>query len=135
MAYNCKIELNGNLGVDAKTIEKNGKTFVSLRVATKDSYPKKEGDNTVWTDSKETLWHDVLVFRPYVVAIAKSLQKGDRVEIIGSLSYRTFKDENGYNKRQATVIAGFIQKVEFGKESEQPSEDEISEVVEEVARN
>ena len=133
MAYNCKVELNGNLGADAKTIEKNGKTFVALRVATKDSYPKKEGDKTIWADSKETLWHDVLVFSPNVVNIAKSLKKGDRVEITGSISYREFKDENGYKQQQASIIAGYIRKVDFNKEGN-PSSAEISEVAEEVAR-
>ena len=133
MAYNCKIELNGNLGADAKIIEKNGKTFVALRVATQDSYPQKEGDKTIWIDSKETLWHDVLVFRPYTVTIAKNLKKGDRVEITGSLSYRTFEDKNGYKQKQASIIAGFIQKIDFDKQAE-PTGDEISEVAEEVAR-
>lgn len=135
MAYNCKVELNGNLGADAKIIEKNDKTFVSLRVATRDSYPKKEGETVVWTDHKETLWHDVLVFRPYAVEVAKTLEKGNRVQVIGSISYRDFQDENGYKKQQATIMAGFIQKIEFDKESEQPSETEISEVAEEIARS
>jgi single-stranded DNA-binding protein len=44
MAYNCKVELNGVLGNDPKVIEKDGKTFVVLRMATTDSYPLQEGD-------------------------------------------------------------------------------------------
>ena len=132
MAYNLKIELNGVLGKDPKIIEKDGKTFVSLRIATTDSYPVKEGEQTIWKD-KESQWHDILVFRPYVVTIAKGLKKRDIVEITGSLSYRPFKDENGYTKHEASIIAGFIRKVEVGK-SEEPTEEEISEVVE-VARS
>lgn len=131
MAYNCKIELNGNLGADPKIIEKEGKTFIALSVATTDSYPKKEGDKTVWENSKTTLWHDVLIFRPTVIEVVKKLKKGDRVDVIGSLSYRNFKDENGINRKQASIIAGFVNKVEFDT---QPSEDEISRVSEEVAR-
>lgn len=132
MAYNCKVELNGVLGNDPKVIEKDGKTFVSLRIATTDSYPVKEGDQTFWKD-KESQWHDILVFRPYTVAIAKELKKRDIVEITGSLSYRPFKDENGYTKHEASIIAGFIRKVDVSK-SEEPTEEEISEVVE-IARN
>lgn len=132
MAYNCKVELNGAIGQDAKLIEKDGKTFVALRVATKDSYPVKEGDKTLWKE-KESLWHDVLVFRPLSVAIAKELKKGDIVEITGSLSYREFKDENGHKKHEASIIANFIKKIEVGK-SEEPTEEEISEVAE-VARS
>ena len=116
MAYNCKIQLNGNLGQDPKQLESNGKQFISLRVATRDSYPKKEGEKTIWVDSKETLWHDVLVFSPKGIEIASELKKGDLVEISGSLSYRTFKDEEGYNKQQASVIGNFIKKIEFNKD-------------------
>ena len=134
MAYNCKIELNGNLGADAKIIEKNGKTFVALRVATQDSYPVKDGDTTTWKNKDTVLWHDVLVFRPTAVEAAKSLTKGDRVEIIGSLAYRTFKDENGYKQQQATIIAGFIQKIDLKGDSE-PSESDINSAVEEVTRS
>ncbi|MCB0651520.1 MAG: single-stranded DNA-binding protein [Saprospiraceae bacterium] len=134
MAYNCKIELNGNLGADPKVIDKNGKTFIALRVATKDSYPEKEGETTVWKDSKTTLWHDVLVFRPIAVEIAKKLEKGDRVEIIGSLSYRPFKDDQGFTKYQASIIGSFIQKVEFNS-ADEPTEEEISAASEEVPRS
>ncbi len=131
MAYNCKIELNGNLGADAKLLEKEGKNFVALRIATRDSYPVKEGDTTIWKDSKNTLWHDVLVFRPNAVAIASKLVKGDRVEIIGSLSYRPFTDENGHKKQQATIIASLINKVEFGS-TDNPSDEEISAIADEA---
>ena len=42
MTINCKVELNGFLGADPKSISKNGKTFIALRVATTDSYPVKD---------------------------------------------------------------------------------------------
>ena len=78
-----------------RSIEKDGKTFVALRVATTDSYPVQDGEETTWKD-KESLWHDVLVFRPAVTITAKALKKSDIVQINGTLSYRPFKDENGY---------------------------------------
>ncbi len=117
MAYNCKVELNGNLGKDAKELESNGKKFISLRVATRDSYPKKEGDKTIWVASEQTLWHDVLVFNPKAIEIAATLEKGDLVEISGTLSYRTFKDESGHDKQQASVIAYSVQKIELNKDT------------------
>ena len=132
MAYNAKIELNGVLGKDPKIIEKDGKTFTVLRIATTDSYPVEVNDKTIWKD-KETQWHDVMVFRPYAVAIAKELKKRDIVEITGSLNYRPFKDKGGYTKHEANITASFIRKVEIGKDAE-PSETEISEAVE-VARS
>lgn len=118
MANNNRVELNGNLGQDAKTIESNGKKFISLSLATTDSYKDEVGN---WHD-KETLWHEVLVFRPAAIQFAKDLKKGDRVEVVGSLSYRPFKDEQGYTRHQANIIAGYVQKVTFEKKDK--SEDE-----------
>lgn len=112
MAYNCKVELNGVLGNDPKVIEKDGKTFVVLRIATTDSYPVKDGEVTTWKD-KESLWHDVLVFRPAATIVAKTLKKSDVVEINGTLSYRPFADEEGYTKYETSVIADFLKKAKI----------------------
>ncbi len=132
MAINNRIELNGNLGADAKLVEKNGKQFVALRLATTDSYPVEENGQTVWKD-KDTVWHDVLAFRPITVSIAKDLKKGNRVRIAGSVSYKPFKDENGYNQKVAVIIASYIEKVELSKKDDEPSNQEIDEAVAEVA--
>ncbi len=114
MARNNKIELHGFLGHDAKVIESDGKTFVSLRVATTDSY---KDENDKWQD-KESIWHEVLVFRPIAVQFAKELKKGDLVDITGSISYRPFKDEQGYTRNQATIVAGYIEKANLDKKDE-----------------
>jgi len=132
MAYNCKVELNGVLGNDPKVVKKDGKTFVVLRMTTTDSYPVQDGDETIWK-GKESLWHDVLVFRPAATITAKALKKKDIVKISGTLSYRPFKDENGYTQHTASIIATFIKKVELGK-SKEPSDAEITEVTEEASQ-
>lgn len=119
MANNCKIELNGYLGADPKSISKNGKTFIALRIATTDTYPVKD-DKTgevKWKD-KETIWHDVLVFRPQAAHFARDLKKGDAVQISGSLGYKPFKDENGHAKNHASIIANYIEKVEYNRQDE-----------------
>lgn len=114
MARNNKIELHGFLGQDAKVIESDGKTFVSLRVATTDSY---KDENDKWQD-KESIWHEVLVFRPLAVQFAKELKKDNLVDITGSISYRPFKDEQGYTRNQATIVVGYIEKAEVGKKDD-----------------
>lgn len=126
MATNCKIELNGYLGADPKSISKNGKTFIALRVATTDTYPVKDEktNETKWKD-KETIWHDVLVFRPNAAHFARDLKKGDAVTITGSLSYQPIKDEKGNTKRGINIIANFIEKVEYNRQ-EELSFDEIN---------
>lgn len=117
MAINNKIELNGYLGQDAKSINKDGKNFIALRVATTDSYPEvneKTGE-IKWTD-KDTIWHDVLVFRPQACHFAKDLKKGDAVEITGGIAYKVFKDEKGITRKQASIIATYVEKIEYHKQ-------------------
>lgn len=132
MAINNKIELEGILGSDAKVIEKNGKTFVALSLATRDSYPVEENGQTVWKN-KESIWHDILVFRPIAVSYAKAFKKGDIVEVTGSIAYKPIKDAEGYTRKVANIIASYVAKIEPGKKDE-PSEAEIAEAVEETAR-
>lgn len=117
MSKNNKIELNGFLGADPKMLTKEGDNFVVLNVATTDSYPvtnEKTGETT-WKD-KETVWHDVIVFRPLTIQYTKDLKKGDKIEISGSISYRPFKDAEGNTRRQATIIATHIEKVAYNKQ-------------------
>lgn len=129
MAINCKVELSGYLGQDPKTITKNGKSFIALRIATNDSYPVKDDKGeTKWKD-KETIWHDVLVFRSGAAHIARDLKKGDAVDISGSISYKPLKDEKGYTVRQATIVANFIEKVAYNRQDEL-SFDELNQAVE-----
>lgn len=109
MTYNNKVQLSGFLGQDPKPITKGNKSFTVLRLATTDSYPVKQGDQTIWKD-KETEWHDIFVFRPAASKFANELKKGDKVEISGSISYQPFKDQAGNNRRQASIIASFVEK-------------------------
>ncbi|MBK8558225.1 MAG: single-stranded DNA-binding protein [Lewinellaceae bacterium] len=133
MAVNCKIELNGYLGADPKTIARNGKTFIALRVATTDSYPiKDEKTGEIKWKDKETVWHDVLVFRPQAAHFARDLKKGDAVNISGSIGCKPFKDENGNTKRQASIVASYLGKVEYNRQDEL-SFDEIDEALSQAA--
>ncbi len=133
MAINCKIELNGYLGIDPKSVSKNGKTFIVLRIATTDNYPvadEKTGE-IKWKD-KETIWHDVLVFRAQAAHFARELKKGDAVTVTGGLTYKLFKDENGQSKRQATIVATYVEKVEYSRQDEL-SFDDVAEVISQAA--
>ena len=124
MAINNKIELNGYLGQDAKSISKDGKSFIALRVATTDSYPEvdeKTGE-VKWKD-KDSIWHDVLVFRAQAAHFAKDLKKGDAVEITGGIAYKAFKDEQGFTRRQASIIASYVEKIEYHRQGNLLSEE------------
>lgn len=105
MAYNNTIILTGNMGAEAKIVEQDGKTFAAFSIATTDSYLD---DNEQWVQ-KDTRWHNVLVFFPHVIQQIKSLKKGTRLELTGSLSYRSFstilEDGREVTKNEASVIA------------------------------
>ena len=117
MAINNRVELYGHLGADPKIIGKGDKTFLVLHVATTDSYPVGQGEEVKWKD-RETVWHDVLVFKPATAHFARDLKKGDRIQITGGISYRSFKDAEGYTRRQASIVASFIEKIHYEKQEE-----------------
>ena len=60
----------------------------------------------------------MLVFRAQAAHHARDLRKGDAVLISGSLGYKPFKDETGNAKRQANVIANYIEKVDLPRQDE-----------------
>lgn len=117
MAINNRVELYGHLGADPKIISNGDQTFLALRLATTDSYPIGQGEEVKWKD-RETVWHDVLVFKPATAHFARDLKKGDRVQITGGISYRSFKDAEGYTRRQANIVASFIEKIHYEKQEE-----------------
>ncbi len=84
MAQNNKVILIGNLGKDAKPVSIEGGEFVVFSLCTQDSYKNKESGE--WVD-KKPVWHEIKVFKPYLLEDAKELKKGERVEVIGELNY------------------------------------------------
>jgi single-strand DNA-binding protein len=121
MAINNTVKLTGNLGSEAKFIEKEGNSFAVFSLATTDSY--KEKDSEEWKE-KETVWHDIIVFNPHLIEEVKSLKKGTRIEIVGSLSYKehTFND-NGkeFKRREAKIIANKLEQAPLVKKDQSKS--------------
>jgi len=93
MAINNTVTLIGNMGSEARIEKSNkdGSEFAAVSIATTDSY---KDDNEQWHE-KETVWHSVVAFSPKVIEVLKSLKKGTRVQITGSLSYRPYDVTNG----------------------------------------
>lgn len=105
---NNTVTLTGNMGSEAKAIETSDKPFATFSLATTDSYQDEQGQ---W-QQKETVWHNILVFSPKLIEQIKSLKKGSRLEIIGSLSYRSFEiqTESGIiTKKEAAIIASKLE--------------------------
>jgi single-strand DNA-binding protein len=126
MAQNNRVELTGNLGKDPRIIEKDGKQFAALSVATTDSY-KDEGGT--W-QNRESIWHNVLIFRPTTITFTKDFKKGDRVKIVGSLSYRAQEKADGYKVYEAVIIGSYIEAAELT--SREPSSAEVAEAADSI---
>lgn len=117
MAFHNRVELLGHLGADPKPIFSTVIKGMALSVATTDSYCIEKDGEKKWFE-RETVWHDVLIFKPLAVHYANELKKGDRVQITGEISYRAFKDAEGNTRKQATIIAAYIEKVHYEKQEE-----------------
>lgn len=114
MAQNNTVTLIGNLGKDIQEHEtQEGKPFLTVSLATQDSYKVEEE----WK-STETCWHSVMIFRPLAREYAKKFQKGDRVKITGFISYRGFKDQEGYTRKECLIIGRHIEAAELVKATE-----------------
>ena len=111
MANNNTVILIGNLGDDPKAYQtEEGKPFLVFNLATQDSYLAEEEWKT-----KETLWHTIMVFRPRAIEYAQKFKKGDRVQIKGLLSYKEFKDAEGYPHQECSIICRHIEAAELTK--------------------
>lgn len=88
MANNNTLTLIGNLGKDPQQYTKDGKSFTRLSIATTDSY--KDSKTGAWMKRKP-IWHTVFVNFDKAQVSALSFKKGDRIRIVGSLSYRHIK--------------------------------------------
>ena len=95
--YENSIRLKGFLGKDAEAKQTRNTTSITvLSVATKSSYRRKEE----WVISTE--WHRIVCFNQ-LADDAKTLQKGDYVEVEGELRSSEFESEVGEGRKTTSV--------------------------------
>jgi len=97
--YTNNVTLKGYVGKDAQSFAtRQQNTFVVLSLATKSGYKDKQTQQ--WMNHTE--WHRIVAFgKP--ADYAKSLKKGDYVEIEGELRSSEFDVEVGEGKKKTTV--------------------------------
>jgi single-strand DNA-binding protein len=97
--YENKVTLKGYVGNGAQSFAtKQQNTFVVLSVATKSGYKDKQTQQ--WVNHTE--WHRIVAFgKP--ADYAKTLKKGDYVEIEGELRSTEYDAEVGEDKKKTTV--------------------------------
>ena len=109
MTTNNSVTLTGNLGQTPETHITDKGSYTLLSLATTDRYKDQVSDT--WKD-KAPAWHTVIAFGPSVQGYARSFKKGDRIKVIGSLSYRKSAAVVEGNKRtftEASIIASRIE--------------------------
>jgi single-strand DNA-binding protein len=118
--YENKITLKGYLGKDAENFAtRQQKTFTVLSLATKSGYKDKQTEQ--WVNHTE--WHRIVAFgKP--ADYAKSLKKGDYVEVEGELRSSEFDAEVGEGKKKTTVKRrGWEVRASIVKKLAQPATD------------
>ncbi|GGA73391.1 hypothetical protein GCM10011507_26250 [Edaphobacter acidisoli] len=97
--YTNTVTVKGFLGKDAESFPtRTQKTFVVLSLATKSGY--KDQQKNEWVNHTE--WHRIVAFgKP--ADYARSLKKGDYVEVEGELHSTQYEKEVGQGKNKVKV--------------------------------
>lgn len=87
----CQLLLIGNCGKDpeVRTLE-NGVKVATFSVATSTGgYTKSDGTEV----PEKTSWHNIVAWRGLAEIAEKFLKKGDKVTILGTISYREYEKD------------------------------------------
>lgn len=87
----CQLLLIGNCGKDpeVRTLE-NGVKVATFSVATSTGgYTKQDGTEV----PEKTSWHNIVAWRGLAEITEKYLHKGDKVTIMGTISYREYEKD------------------------------------------
>jgi len=112
------VNFNGRLGADAELkTSKNGKQFISMRVAT-DEFRNGE---------KGTAWMNVTYHGDRAIKMQEYLKKGNAVTVMGVETVSTYQNKNGETMVSRDVLADRIEFVNLGKSGETQSNDAVTE--------
>ena len=100
-----KVELRGILGV-LRVMPIGDTRYATMSVATNYCYKDAEGCPTI-----ETTWHLVTAWEGNACADLSSLQKGDKIHVIGRLRNRKYVDNAGIERTQIDIIANMLEKI------------------------
>jgi single-strand DNA-binding protein len=96
-----EVKLIGRVGKDPAIKQaSNGNKFITLAIATEDSYKTKTGEVNKTTD-----WHNVVIYSEGLVKLVSSyVKKGSRIFIEGQLKTRKWADSNGVEKYTTEIV-------------------------------
>lgn len=122
MAYLNKVLLIGNTGRDPEfTVTQNGRKRASFTLATSRRYRDSNGEQ-----KEQTEWHNVVAWGKTADVIETlGVHKGMPLFIEGSLSYRSWNDQNGQKRYSTDVIIETFQLLgsrQFNTSNQQPAQ-------------
>lgn len=95
-----KVMLLGNLGADPELkVTQGGQAVLKLRLATTDSYLDRNNAR-----QERTEWHSVTLWGKRGEALAKFLQKGERIFVEGRLQTSSY-EKDGEKRYRTEVVA------------------------------
>jgi len=94
------VTLVGNLGKDPEVVvTQGGLKIAKFSIAT---------SRTV-KGEKVTDWHNITVFDKQADVIEKYVKKGDKVGVVGTITYDTYENKEGVKQTRTVIIASQIQ--------------------------
>src|SRR6185295_7513166 len=98
-----KVLLLGNLGADPELkVTQGGQAILKLRLATTESYLDRNN-----TRQERTEWHSVTLWGKRGEALAKFLQKGERIFVEGRIQTSSY-EKDGEKRYRTEVVANNI---------------------------
>lgn len=114
LRLNNQARLRGHLGQDPELRSMpNGDPVCNFSIATNESWSDKETGEK----KEKTEWHNIVCFRKTAEIAEKYLNKGDFVDIQGTLRNKSWTDENDKKHRSTEIHAEFIENLSKKSES------------------
>jgi len=94
-----KLFLTGNVGKEPEVKKLDGgNTVVKFPFATSETYKDKSGEKVTNTE-----WHNIIAWNKLAEIIENWVKKGDKLALIGKITYRNYEDKDG-NKKYFTEV-------------------------------
>lgn len=117
-----KIILAGRVGnaPEIRTLNDGTKVGTFSLATSKGGYKTKDGRDI----PEVTQWHNIVVWRGNATVAEKAITKGSIVTVVGEMTYRTYKDKNGVERKVSEVVADEVvpspSRKEEGQTTQQP---------------